>query len=166
MASEDPQDGGVTGQTMLADYMQRILLVNATTWEKIATRTIADVVRLTHLRCLMMAIEERTHGSKLDTVLLMYREDLASDLRAELRMAAPALRLTELLPILRDFMVDQLTTDNCPADASLKEYLEYASTTPLEEEAWYIDYFPDRLQIQHAWAVFKHLTIERNGVTG
>ena len=151
-------------QSKLAEYMLHTLQVDPAGWAEASTRTINEVVRLAHLRSLLMAVEERTHGSKLDTVLLKYREPLEPGLADSLRAAAAAgLVVAELLPVVRDFMVEQLTADSCPAEASLKQYLEYAALTPLDEQEWYVEHFPEGLQIRHTWAVFAHLSAERNG---
>jgi hypothetical protein len=45
--------------------------VDPAEWAEASTRTIDEMVTLAHLRSLMMAIEERAHGSPVDAVLLV-----------------------------------------------------------------------------------------------
>jgi hypothetical protein len=96
------------------------------------------------------------HGSPLDNVHHKYREALPCELDEQLNKAAAELVLPILLPILRDFLLDQLVEGKWDENASLKEWLGYCDPE-IPEADWYDDHFPDLLQLKHSLSTFQLL---------
>ena len=140
-----------------------VLLVDSVTWSQVATRTISQTIELRHLRSLLLALQERATGNPLDNVMMKYREELPAELRSLLLQAIPRFNLREIVPDLRDFAVDQLCGPKWPADASLKEYLTFSSAHDLDECPWFMEYFPDGLQLAHTFAVYEILAGQAEG---
>ena len=68
--------------------------------------------------------------------------------------AAPSDR--PILALLHDLMaVPGLAEGTWPPDASLKEYLDLSTEEDLDDEAWYVEAFPDELELRHTLAVFQ-----------
>ena len=61
-----------------------------------------------------------------------------------------------ILALLHDLMaVPGLAEGTWPPDASLKEYLDLSTEEDLNDEAWYVEAFPDELELRHTLAVFQ-----------
>lgn len=93
----------------LCSYVLKTLLIDSAAWEDVSTVSVRTQARLCHLQSLFLALEEKAHGSALDGVLLMYREPLPPELRGALKVAIASFDLAVLVPVVRDFMTDQLT---------------------------------------------------------
>ena len=146
----------------LEGYARRALLLSADEWEAVSTPTLAQQVCLCHLQSLFVALDEGAPGgSVLDAVSARYREALPPDLEAAL--GADALRVGELLPVLHDLMSSQLVEARWPADASLKQYLAFSSDADLEEAEWFVQGFPEALELRHALSTYLLLQ-KREGV--
>jgi hypothetical protein len=111
------------------------------------------------LQALFMDLEERVRGSPAENVVLKYREQLEPELQRALLAKSSSIDLNVFIPLLREFMTEQLCTDTWPADASLKEYLTYASEVDLEALDWFVN-LPDGLELRHAYATYH---IVKNG---
>lgn len=99
-------------------------------------------------------------GSPLDDVAHCYREALPNDIKEEFRHRAQLCKEffgAALLPVLRDFMTDQLTTDRWSVDASLKEYLGYTGAFKEDEQEVFDEHFPDIVTLRHAHSLFQYL---------
>ena len=57
----------------------------------------------------------------------------------------------------------QLVEARWPADASLKQYLAFSSDADLEEAEWYVQAFPEALELRHALSTYLLLQ-KREGV--
>ena len=112
-------------------------------------------MRLCHLQSLFMALEEGSPGGALERVSPRYREPLTAELEEALGDAR--LRPATLLPILNDLMLTQLAEGTWPADAQLKMYVTFATEQDLEEEAWFVDAFPEALELRHTCAAYNAL---------
>ena len=146
----------------LEGYARRALLLSADEWEAVSTPTLAQQVCLCHLQSLFVALDEGAPGgSVLDAVSARYREALPPELEAAL--GADALRVGELLPVLHDLMSSQLVEARWPADASLKQYLAFSSDADLEEAEWFVQGFPEALELRHALSTYLLLQ-KREGV--
>lgn len=100
----------IDGAQLLHVYVLDTLLLDVVSWETTSTPSIRQHVRLHHLQTLYLALEERMHGSPLEKVLLRYREPLEPALLSRLQTAKKQIDREVLIPVLRDFMVDQLST--------------------------------------------------------
>ncbi|CAN0006633.1 unnamed protein product, partial [Heterosigma akashiwo] len=107
--------------------------------------------------------EASAGGGPLDSVCYKYREPLPPELAEALRTNARgavrtqgSLDLSQVVPALRDLLVEQLGQDTWPAEDQLKAYLTFVAPD-LEDQPWYQELFPDDLQIAHAYQTFKLL---------
>ena len=97
-------------------------------------------------------------GNPLEKVESSYREPLTPSLRQEIRGVHKHFDRTCLLPLLRQFMIEQLCETKWDATSSLKEYLTYmASNVDLDEEEWYTTHFPPTIQLRHTYEFYYHL---------
>ena len=62
---------------------------------------------------------------------------------------------TMLIPIFHDFLSNLI--EDCDPEAPLKTYLTYAAEIDLDGLEWFVDHFPDHLQVRHTLAVFNRL---------
>jgi hypothetical protein len=148
----------LSAQTSLQKFVLESLLVDPQVWAEMTTHTITQQVMLCHIQSLFMSLEEKMFGNPLDGVAQSYRENLSDQLLNDLRKSAKHLNLTELIPVMRDFMIQQLCETKWPTDANLKEYLTYVATDVLiEEQDWY-EHFPEALQLQHTYQTFTFLS--------
>jgi hypothetical protein len=101
-------------------------------------------------------------GNPLDNVLHKYRDNLSDGEEAQLRMVANLMQLDLLLPIIREFLVEELTGDaKWKETENLKIYITFAgekSNIDLDVD-WYEDNFPDSLQLRHTYKVY-HILYE------
>eukprot|EP00054_Salpingoeca_dolichothecata_P023705 m.158988 g.158988 ORF g.158988 m.158988 type:complete len:128 (+) comp24776_c1_seq2:55-438(+) len=102
-----------------------------------------------------MSLEERMHGSALDKVSLKFKEPLTGEDNVRLRDYLPKVDVKILVPIVRDFVVQQLTSDAWPGDGDFKMYVEMSTEVDIEELEWWVN-FPS-FQLKHAFAVFEVL---------
>jgi hypothetical protein len=128
------------GATPLGLYVTNTLLIDPAHWSDVASPAIEQHVLLIHIQSLFLALEERVAGSGLDRVALLYRAPLPAELCDALKIASHHLQLLVLLSVLRDLLVQQLTREDWPADAVLKQYLAYATEIDLEAEDWFQRY--------------------------
>jgi hypothetical protein len=113
-----------------------------------------------------MFLEERMNGSPLDDVVDQYKKEVPDNLAKDLRTAAAAgnMDLGKLLPVLRDFLTQQLTEyhPGWGLEMSLKELLEYGGSD-IDEEEWWDDHFPDDLEVQHTFYTYELLEKHSRG---
>ena len=148
----------IDGSVLLGSYIVNTLMINNDIWSKITTQAISQQVQLCHLQSFYMELEEKMNGSPLDNVEKAYREFMDEKTKRDVRNSIKHLDLTILLPVLRQFLVEQLTETKWEIDASLKEYLTFVSSgMDLDELIWYENYFPESLQLQHAYQLYYYL---------
>mmetsp|Transcript_31144 Transcript_31144/g.48161 ORF Transcript_31144/g.48161 Transcript_31144/m.48161 type:complete len:927 (+) Transcript_31144:47-2827(+) len=148
----------INGQTFLHQYVLNTLLIERAIWEEITTQTISQHVQLCHLQSFYMELEEKMYGSPLDKVEERYREFMDDAIKEEVRLNGKHLDLTCLIPILRQFLVQQLCEVKWEVDSSLKEYLTFVSASvDLEELEWFEEYFPASLQLKHTYQFYYHI---------
>jgi hypothetical protein len=147
---------GLSGDMLVSTYARDVLLLGDL-WDAVSTQTINHHVRLCHLQSLFLSLEEKMHGSALDGVFTKYRERLPQDLLEALLSGLAQLDLPLLLPILRDFVAQELVKDTWSADESLKTYLEFSSEVPLDELEWFQVSFPVSIQLRHALHTYQTL---------
>ena len=115
--------------------------------------TLQQQVCLCHLQSLSLALEGR--GGPEENLAHAYRELLPPELEQRLRTDA-RLPPQPILALLHDLMaVPGLAEGTWPPDASLKEYLDLSTEEDLDDEAWYVEAFPDELELRHTLAVFQ-----------
>lgn len=146
------------GSQKLEDYLLSTLLIDKTVWKQMSSPTMCQQVELRHLRSLIESLEEKMHGDPLDKVELRYRAALPQAFEQLLRNSQPRLNGPLVVAELRGLMLEQLTKTTWPADSSLKQYLIHSSAEDLEEEEWFMEHFPDELQLAHAFATHKLLS--------
>ena len=144
----------ISGTTSLSTYVVSTLHIPQSEWEEISTPTIRQQISLRNLQSLYLFLEEKVYGNPLDDVLSQYSETLTADEEFALRSASTQLSLSDLLPIFRGFLIEQLNTAQHDASSNLKQYLEFASeqknsTVYLEECEWW-QHFPATLQLSVA----------------
>jgi hypothetical protein len=144
--------------TLISTYILENLKINPLNWENCSTKTINQNVQLCHLQSLYLSLEEQMKGSSLDGVLMCYRTPLSDDLSAHLRSISHALDLPVLIPIIRDFLTNQLTVDVCKPADNLKTFLTYTSSgEDLVDFEWYNEFFPSSLSVQHTYHLYYFL---------
>merc|ERR1712000_179205 len=102
--------------------------------------------------------EEKMYGSPLDNVHDAYRDNIDDSLDKQIKENLKYLDLTTLIPIIRTFLIQQLTEMKWEVDGPVKEYLTYVSASvDLEELDWYQKYFPEDLQLKHTYQLYYKL---------
>ena len=111
-----------------------------------------------HLQSLIQKLEEKTTGNPLDDVASIYRTPLTEDLVRSINDltcdVSTHVYLNGIVNVLRDFMIDQLTSDRWDVNESLCEYLTYTTNLDEEVERWMVERFPAGLCLAHAYAVY------------
>ena len=137
----------------LAAYARGALLLSEEAWAAVSSPTLQQQVCLCHLQSLSLALEGR--GGPEENLAHAYRELLPPELEQRLRTDA-RLPPQPILALLHDLMaVPGLAEGTWPPDASLKEYLDLSTEEDLDDEAWYVEAFPDELELRHTLAVFQ-----------
>jgi len=143
------------GEMFMHQYMVDTLLVDRALWDNTTTQTINQSVRLCHLQSLYMELEEKMFGSPLEKVEEQYRQPLPDVLKKEIRDVHKLLDRSCLIPLLRQFLIEQLSEAKWDPVSSLKEYLSYmGSSVDLDEEEWYVAHFPAPIQLQHTYDLY------------
>lgn len=145
----------INGRTSLQDYALNVLHIPKETWDSVSTPSISQHVMLCHLQSLFMSLEEKIFGSPLDNIHSKYRAKLPLAMDAKLRRSLSKFDLKILLPVMRDFMIEQLTSGNWDEKAKLKEYLTYGTEIDLGELEWYNTHFPEDLTLEHSLSAFQ-----------
>ena len=141
---------------LLSKYAIDVVKLDENNWNEISSSSIDKSVNLSHIQSLFVTLEEQTKQSPIDNVVMKYRVPLNN--KSEWEKIAQKLDLNILLPILREFLTTQLTTDNWSAEASLKEYLTYVeSGEALEDHYWFTTHFPD-ISLQFAYHLYLFLS--------
>lgn len=98
-------------------------------------------------------------GNRLERVAKKFCEPLEADTIGELRRSGRSMKLAILVPELHDFLTHRLA-DNASWDAceNLKMYLEMASASMYLEEDWYVENFPDNLELRHSMETYRVLS--------
>ena len=149
------------GQVLLREYAIETLHIEAKEWDEVATMSVNEHVRMCHLQCLFLRLEEMMTGSPLDDVKDDYREPINEKMKDELRRNVEAHQdfyFKVLFPSLRDFMVQRMTSKEesvMEPSLPLKEYLEYHISD--EDYDAYDDLFVDIFSLQHAFSLFEFL---------
>ena len=130
--------------TLLNDYVLKTLLLDPMHWEEASTPHLRHHVSLCHLQvsedgcppfigfacylftfhvCALitarvqsvyLTLEEMMFGSPLDNVALKYKEELSDNLASQLAKHRSKIDAAVLVPVLHDFLIDQLTTVGSP----------------------------------------------------
>jgi len=153
------KSGGGSGATRVEVFALQTLLLSPESWAELTTPTLSSSVTLAQLGALYTGLDERANGDPIDRTDPRYREEVPEGLLMELQVA---LGVTEfdgdvLRAAMHDLLAEQLVEPNFPADASLKQYLGFASQVDLDDEDWFVGGFPDGLELRHAFHAFKAL---------
>eukprot|EP00997_Jenningsia_sp_PLL12_P001811 NODE_1301_length_1198_cov_80.107050_g1070_i0.p1 GENE.NODE_1301_length_1198_cov_80.107050_g1070_i0~~NODE_1301_length_1198_cov_80.107050_g1070_i0.p1 ORF type:complete len:223 (-),score=50.10 NODE_1301_length_1198_cov_80.107050_g1070_i0:146-814(-) len=151
----------VDGNTLLQTYVLDTLLVPSGLWERSSTPSVAQHVHLRHLQSLYVYLEEKEHGDAAERAGIAYHEPLPEGLKAELVLAAGSMDLRYLVPTVKDFVAEQLTSGSWEPSSSLKQYLIFFDLD-LEIEDWFRD-FPDGLELRHTVEVCRLLDALKGG---
>jgi len=149
------------GDLLLEKYILETLLVEPSRWSELSTPAISQQIKIKHIQSLFMGLEERSMSDPLDAVALKYRDSLEEPLQEALDFIFLTLPPTDssiLLTAIRNFATEQLCSGNWSANAILKEYLLY-SAPELEECSWFVESFPDVLELRHSYALYHKLRI-------
>ena len=128
-------------------------------WEKITTATIQRHLHLAHLQSLYLALEDKMRGNRLERVAKKFCEPLETSTIGELKRGGRNMKLAILVPELHDFLAHRLAENsNWGAGENLKMYLEMASASIDLEEDWYVENFPDDLELCHSMETYRVLS--------
>ena len=151
------------GRKLVREYAIETLQMDAGDWEEGTTPTVNEQIRLCHLSCLFMRLQEESGGNPLEDIPAEFREGLDEELKAEFRKPME----TEskdysylLLPKLKNFLVDKVANaepgwERDP-ELMLKDLLQYEFTSDQDWE-WFDDHFPDVLKLKHAFGLYQWL---------
>ena len=149
------------GQVLLRNYAIETIHIDAQEWDEVATMSVNEHVRMCHLQCLFLRLEEMMTGSPLDDVKDAYREPIDEKMKDEVRRNVEKHQdfyFKVVFPSLRDFMVQRMTAKEesvMEPSLPLKEYLEYHISD--EDYDAYDDLFVDTFSLKHAFSLFQYL---------
>ena len=143
---------GIDGNTTLKAYALGVLEIPDAVWEEGSSPSIGQHVVLKYVRSLYLKIEEHQTGSATDRIDVRYREPLTNVQRASLSDALGMMDKSALEEALDQFVYGPMQESD--AEWGLKECLDVY----LGDEEWFIEHFPEDLQLRHAVNTLQTLT--------
>ena len=156
---------GIDPEQSWEDFVKNSLMFDSSIWDDVTTPTISQQIQLQHLQSLYLCLEEKMKGNPLDNVLFKYRENLIESDEVLLRTGGNLMKLDILLPVIREFMVEELSDEGRWKETeNLKMFLTFAgekSNVDLEVD-WFEDNFPEGLELRHCYQSYQFLSALAN----
>lgn len=154
----------------LKEYAMQVMQEDEEYVDKISSVTINDCVCLKHLQSLFRLLEENVNGSFFSRVYVDFRRQLTVPQKEALQRAQTRLEVDLILPIIRQFIIDQLCSEKCGIGPSTDltatlDYLDLNDDDYLSDLPSYNDNFPRGvLTIANTLAVYQLLSGGDSGI--
>jgi hypothetical protein len=149
-------------QKMLSEWVGEVLLLDPAV--ALPCTTVAREIQLQHLDALWKVLQDLQDPDPFSGVSVKYRKKLDSAMLANVQDACASLELEELLPGMKGFIQAYLMEESLSDVSTLKEVLSPVDWGggEFQDQAWFVDHFPEQPLMQHAVDVYMTLSAMLN----